>query len=94
MKKARIIAAMAALIVPLSGCANTHRPRTIQDSPSMETVASGIDERTEPEDRSSASVSESKESAADSTAAVKAETESAQAENVSVTMRYNKERKR
>ena len=81
MKKARIIAVIAALIVPLSGCANTDHPQTIQDSSGIETVASEDYERTEPEDRSSASVSESKESAADGTAAVKAETESVQAEN-------------
>lgn len=81
MKKARIIAVIAALIVSLSGCANTNRPQMIQDSSGIETVASEIDEHTETEDRSSASVSESKESAANSTAAVKAETESAQAEN-------------
>lgn len=80
MKKARIVAVMAALIVSLSGCANTDRPQTIQDSSSIETVASEAYERTEPEDSSSASVSESKESAAN-TATVKAETESAQAEN-------------
>lgn len=81
MKKARIIAVIAALIVSLSGCANTNRPQTIQDSSGIETVTRGIDERTEPEDRSSASVSESKESAANSTVAIQAETESAQAEN-------------
>ena len=81
MKKARIIAVMAALIVSLSGCANTDYPQAIQDSSGIETVTSKVDERTEPEDISSASVSERKESAADSTAAVKAETESAQAEN-------------
>lgn len=80
MKKARIIAVIAALIVSLSGCANTNRPQTIQDNPGIETMASEAYERTEPEDRSSASVSESKESAAN-TATVKAETESAQAEN-------------
>lgn len=79
MKKARIIAVMAALIVSLSGCANTDHPQTIQDSSGIETVASETYERTEPEESSSASVSESKESAADST--VKAETEAAQAEN-------------
>ena len=81
MKKARIIVVIAALIVSLSGCANTNRPQTIQDSSGIETVTRGIDERTEPEDRSSASVSESKESAANSTVAIQAETESAQAEN-------------
>lgn len=79
MKKSRIIAIMAALIVSLSGCANTDHPQTIQDSSCIETVASETYERTEPEESSSASVSESKESAADST--VKAETDSAQAEN-------------
>ncbi len=67
MKKARIIAVMAALIVSLSGCANTDYPQTIQDSSCIETVASRIDERTEPEDSSAASVSESKESSADMT---------------------------
>ena len=81
MKKAIGIAVLAILIVPLSGCANTEYPQTIQDSSGIETMASETYEGTEPEDRSSASVSESKESAADSTAAVKAETESAQAEN-------------
>lgn len=79
MKKARIIAVIAALTVSLSGCANTDYPQTIQDSSGIETVASKVDERTEPEDCSSASVSESKQSSADST--VKAETESAQVEN-------------
>lgn len=82
MKKARIIAVMAALIVSLSGCANTDRPQTIQDSSGIETVESEAYEHTEPEDRSSDSVSESKESTADSPATVKAETESAQAENL------------
>ena len=82
MKKARIIAAMAALIVSLSGCANTAYPQTIQNSSGIETVASGIYRSTEPEDNSSASVSESKESTADSPATVKAKTESAQAENL------------
>lgn len=81
MKKARIIAVIAALIVSLSGCANTNRPQTIQDSSGIETVESEAYEHTEPEDSSSASVSESKESAADSLATVKAETESAQAKN-------------
>ena len=81
MKKASIIAVIAALIVSLSGCANTDRPQTIQDSSGIETMASETYERTKPEDRSSASVSESKESTADSPATVKAETESAQAEN-------------
>ncbi len=81
MKKARIIAVIAALIVSLSGCANVDHPQTIQDSSSIETVANDVDERTEPEDDSSASVSESKESTADSTATVQAKTESAQTEN-------------
>lgn len=81
MKKARIIAVIAALIVSLSGCVNTDHPQTIQDSSGIEAVTSEVYERTEPEDRSSASVSESKESTAESTATVKAETESAQAEN-------------
>ena len=81
MKKARIIAVIAALIVSLSGCANTDHPQTIQDSLGIETVASETYERTEPEDRSSASVSESKESAVNNTATIKAETESVQAEN-------------
>lgn len=79
MKKVRIIAVIVALIVSLSGCANTDYPQAIQDSSGIETVASETYERTEPEDRSSVSVSESKQSSADSTA--KAETESPQAEN-------------
>jgi len=81
MKKAIGIAVIAALIVSLSGCANTDRPQTIQDSSGIEIVANEVDDRTEPEKSLSASVSESKESAADSTAEVKAETESAQTEN-------------
>ncbi len=81
MKKAIGIAVIAALIVSLSGCANMGRPQTIQDSSGTEAVTSEVYERTEPEDNSPASVSESKESAADSTTEVKAETESAQAEN-------------
>lgn len=81
MKKARIIAVIAALIVSLSGCANTDHPQTIQDSSGIEAVTSEAYERTEPEESSSASVSESKESTADSTAAVKAETESARIKN-------------
>lgn len=82
MKKARIIAVLAILIVSLSGCANTDHPQTIQDSSCMETVASEAYERTEPEESSPVSVSESKESAANGTATVKAETESARAENL------------
>lgn len=81
MKKARIIAVIAALIVSLSGCANTDYPQTIQDSPSVETTANEVYERTKPEESLSVSVSEGKESAANGTATVKAETESAQAEN-------------
>ena len=81
MKKAIGIAVLAALIVSLSGCANTERPQTIQESSGIEVVTNEVDERTEPEESSPASVSESKESSADSTATVKAETESAQAEN-------------
>lgn len=81
MKKAIGIALLAALIVSLSGCANTDRPQTIQDSSGIEVVTNEVDERTEPEESSPASVSESKESSADSTAEVKDETESTQAEN-------------
>lgn len=81
MKKAIGIAVLAALIVSLSGCANTEYPRTIQDSSSIEVVTNEVDERTEPEESSPASVSESKENSADSTATVKAETETEQAEN-------------
>lgn len=81
MKKAIGIAVLAALIVSLSGCANTERPQTIQDSSGIEIVANEVDDRTEPEKSLSASVSESKESSADSTATVKAETESVQTEN-------------
>ena len=81
MKKARIIAVMAALIVSLSGCANTNYPQAIQDSSGIETVTSETYEHTEPEESSSVSVSGSKESAANGTATVQAETESAQAEN-------------
>ncbi len=81
MKKAIGIAVMAALIVSLSGCANTDHPQTIQDSSGIEVMTNEVDDRTEPEESSSASVSESKESTADSTTEVKAETESAQVEN-------------
>ena len=81
MKKAIGIAVLSALIVSLSGCANTDHPQTIQDSSGIEVVTSEVNERTEPEESSPVSVSESKESSADSTTTVKAETESAQAEN-------------
>ena len=80
MKKAIGIAVLAILIVPLSGCANTEYPQTIQDSSGIEIAAKEVDDRSEPEKSSPASVSESKESSADSSATVKAETESAQAE--------------
>lgn len=80
MKKAIGIAVLAALIVSFSGCANTDHPQTIQDSSGIEVAANEVDERTEPEESLSASVSESKESSADST--VKAETESVQTENL------------
>lgn len=79
MKKASIIAVMAALIVSLSGCANTDYPQTIQDSSDIEAVTSAVGVSTEPEDSSTVSASESKESSADSTD--QAETGSAQAEN-------------
>lgn len=82
MKKAIGIAVLAALIVSLSGCANTDRPQTIQDSSGIEVVESEVYERTEPEESSPASVSESKENSADSTDTVKAETEMVQAENL------------
>lgn len=81
MKKAIGIAILAALIVSLSGCANTDYPQTIQDSSGIEVVTNEVDDRTEPEESSPASVSESKESSADSTVTVEAETESVQAEN-------------
>lgn len=81
MKKAIGIAVLAALIVSLSGCANTDYPQTIQDSSGIEVVTNEIDERTEPEENLPASVSESKESSADSTDEVQTETVSAQAEN-------------
>lgn len=81
MKKAIGVAVLAALIVSLSGCANTNRPQTIQDSSGIEVVTNEVDERTEPEESSPASVSESKESSVDSTVEVKDETESTQAEN-------------
>lgn len=81
MKKAIGIVVLAALIVSLSGCVNTDYPQTIQDSSGIEVAANEADDRTEPEESSPASVSESKENAADSPATVKAETESSQAEN-------------
>lgn len=80
MKKAMAIAVLAAFIVSLSGCANTDHPPTIQDSSGIEIAESEADVSTGPEEDSTASVSESKESSVDSTVAVKTETESAQAE--------------
>lgn len=80
MKKAMAIAVLAAFIVSLSGCANTDHPPTIQDSSGIEIAASEAVVSTGPEEDSADSVSESKESSADSTVAVKTETESAQAE--------------
>jgi len=78
MKKAIIIAVLAVWIVSLSGCANTDHPQTIQDSSGIETVASKVDERTEPEESSAVSVSESKEILEEPTPP--ATTETAQAE--------------
>ena len=49
MKKARIIAVIAALIVSLSGCANTEHPQTIQDSSDIETMASTTEVKAETE---------------------------------------------
>ena len=49
-------------------------PQTIQDSSGIEVMTSEIDDRTEPEKSSSASVSESKESSEKSTPPVKVET--------------------
>lgn len=80
MKKVMAIAVLAAFIVSLSGCANTDHPPTIQDSSGIEIAAIEADVSAEPEDDLTASVSESKESSADSTVSVKTETESAQAE--------------
>lgn len=79
MKKAMAIAVMAALIVSLSGCANTSHPQSVQDRSGIEAITRENEERTTPEESSPDSVSESKESNANST--VKAETESVQAEN-------------
>ena len=73
MRKAIGIAVVAAFILSFSGCANTENPRTIENS-AQETVSSGFAQRTEPEESSAASVSESKESSEQSTPAVKAET--------------------
>lgn len=81
MKKTRILAVMAALIVSLSSCANTDHPHTIQDSSGIEAVTSEVAVSTEPEESSSVSVSESKESNAESIATVQLETGSVQAEN-------------
>lgn len=78
MKKARIIVVLAVWIVSLSGCTNTDHPQTIQDSSGIETVASKVDERTEPEKSSAVSVSESKEILEEPTPPATAET--AQAE--------------
>lgn len=61
MKKAIGIAVLAALIASLSGCANMEHPQTIQDSSGIEVAASEVDDRTEPEESSPASVSESKD---------------------------------
>lgn len=79
MKKAMVIAVMAALIVSLSGCANTIHPQSVQNSSGIEVMTRENEERTTLEESSPDSVSESKESNANST--VKAELESAQAEN-------------
>lgn len=83
MKKAMAIAVMAALIVSLSGCANTIHPQTIQDSSGIEAVTSEIEESTASEESSSVSFSESNESSTDGT--VNAESESAQAEHTQPT---------
>lgn len=76
MKKTMLIAVLAAFIVSLSGCANTEHPQTIQDSSGIEIAASEADVSTVPERKFGCFCFGSKESSADSTVAVKAETES------------------
>jgi len=74
MKKSILIAVMVVFIVSLSGCTNTNHPQSIEDNSGVEAETSAVEVSTEPEESSSASVSESKESFADSTD--QAETES------------------
>lgn len=77
MRKAIGIAVLAALILSFSGCANTENPHTAENY-SQETVSAEIIQSTEPEESSTASVSESNEILEEPTPSAKAET--AQAE--------------
>lgn len=78
MREAMGIAVLAALILSFSGCANTENPHTVENY-SQGTVSAEIIQSTEPEESSTAPVSESKESSETTTQSVKTEKEQAEA---------------
>ena len=80
MKKAIQFMLLAALVVSVSGCANTNHPQAIRESSDIEALRSEIDENAVPKETLTDSFSESKTSSDDSVIDVKAETESSQAE--------------
>ena len=80
MKKAIQFMLLAALVVSVSGCANTNHPQAIRESSDIEALRSAIDENAVPKETLTDSFSESKTSSDDSVIDVKAETESSQAE--------------
>ena len=80
MKKAIQFMLLAALVVSVSGCANTNHPQAIRESSDIEALRSEIDENAVPKETLTDCFSESKTSSDDSVIDVKAETESSQAE--------------
>ena len=80
MKKAIQFMLLAALVVSVSGCANTNHPQAIRESSDIEALRSEIDENAVPKETLTDSFSESKTSSDDSVIDVKAETESSQAD--------------
>ena len=80
---------LAALVVSVSGCANTNHPQAIRESSDIEALRSEIDENAVPKETLTDSFSESKTSSDDSVIDVKAETESSQAETPSAANSMN-----
>lgn len=89
MKKAIQFVIMAALIVSVSGCANTNHPQTVRESSGIEAMTSEIDENAVPERTPTDSFSESKTSSLDNTAKTTVKTESSQAETPQSTAESN-----
>ena len=72
MKKAIQFMLLAALVVSVSGCANTNHPQAIRESSDIEALRSEIDENAVPKETLTDSFSESKTSSDDSVIDVKA----------------------